>query len=88
MLDHVTMIDALRAKLATRAMGSPNFPLLSESATYYVELTASSRAPRSAEPSMIRRLVAVSVFTCRDGEFPFSSMICSRARGRVAGDRP
>jgi hypothetical protein len=41
MPNRVQMIDALRAKLAARAVVSASFPLLSEGATYLMELTAS-----------------------------------------------
>lgn len=41
MPNRVQMIDALRDKLASRAVLSANLPLLSEGATYQMELTAS-----------------------------------------------
>ena len=41
MPNRVQMIDALRAKLADRAVASADLPTLSEGATYLMELTAS-----------------------------------------------
>jgi hypothetical protein len=41
MPNRVQMIDALRAKLAARAVVSASLPLLSEGATYQMELTVS-----------------------------------------------
>jgi hypothetical protein len=41
MPNRVQMIDAMRAKLADRAVGSANLPTLTEGAIYLMELTAS-----------------------------------------------
>jgi hypothetical protein len=41
MPNRVQMIDALRTKLAARAVASAGLPTLSEGATYLMELTAS-----------------------------------------------
>jgi hypothetical protein len=41
MPNRVQMVDALRAKLAARAVASADLPTLSEGTTYLMELTAS-----------------------------------------------